>query len=114
MRRFLIIGATAFMAFGGLAFTGAAQAAPISLDPLAGATQTMNPVQEIRSRRVVRRYARRPVYRGFRGYRGYGYGGSVNVLPRYSNPRRQGGSFGNGGVGDGGFRGGQQTQGITH
>ncbi|MBX9741803.1 MAG: hypothetical protein K2X62_17135 [Beijerinckiaceae bacterium] len=118
MRKFLIIGAAAFMALGGLALSGGAQAAPVSVDLLAGSARTMAPIEQVQTRRTVRRTVRRPVYsyrnRGYRGYRGYGYGRSVTVLPRYYNPRTRGSSFGTGGRGDGGFIRGQQTQGITH
>ncbi|MDB5593265.1 MAG: hypothetical protein JWM36_226 [Hyphomicrobiales bacterium] len=193
MRKLIFAGATALMAFGGLAVSSGAQAAPLSIDPMSDAVQSLNLTQDAQYFYGGRRYCfypngwRGPGFywcgyawrRGYgwgggQGWRGWGGGGGGRVYeqrrPRQyeyqQRPQRQfeqrqfqqrgeqrqyqqrgeqrqyqqrgeqrgggapmmrqqqqrgaaptgggGGEFGNGARGDGGMRGGEQTQGITH
>ncbi|MDB5650529.1 MAG: hypothetical protein JWL62_2049 [Hyphomicrobiales bacterium] len=102
MRKSLMLGALAAVVLGGLSLTTVVSAAPLAMDPLftAGSSPFVSSeAQVVEVRQYKRRYARPNRYRR----------GNVYAAPRY-----RGGDFGNGARGDGGFIGGQQTQGITH
>jgi hypothetical protein len=176
MRKLLFAGATALMSFGGLAVSSGAQAAPLSVDPMSDAVQSLSLTQDAQYVYGGRRYCFYPngwrgpgfYWCGYAWRRGYGWGGAPGWRgwggggggrmyeqrrPRqYEYQQRQApqrqyeqrqyqqrddrrggggapmmrqqrgaaptgggaGEFGSGARGDGGMRGGEQTQGITH
>jgi hypothetical protein len=120
MKKFLLASATAFMAFGGLALSGGAQAAPMSVDPMRDAVQSLNMTQDAQYFYRGRRYCFYPdgwrgpgfYWCGYAWRRGYGWGGGRGwrgwdgggdggariyrreVRPRYDYDRREGGRGG--------------------
>lgn len=102
MRNFLLAAATATMAFGGLALSGSAQAAPVGIDALRHVSPALNLIEDVQYRHRGRQYCwyndgwRGPGFywcgyawrqgRGWGGGRGW-QGWGVAPAPRYYRDR---------------------------